>query len=219
MSAFAFPTPACLAAVAALLLAGCFEDVERARYGIPLSPSAERTYQQYLEQLRHGKPGSFAVSRDGRHAAYAYCKEMRCNLEETGYGMKAVELCNERVGPDACVLYAVRGRPVFDEPPPVPQPVVPQPVSPRVEGGGAPRVYCNDAAIRTPYEGFTRCLAGDAPIAREEYDRLKADLLAHPRLYCLSDGARAYVPAAGQSCAPRDRPITEWEFFDRRCRS
>lgn len=222
MSTFPFPTLPRLAAAAALLLAGCVEDVERARHGISLSPSVEQTYRQYLEQLRHGKPGSFAVSRDGRNAAYTYCKEMRCNLEETGYGMKAVELCNERFGPDACVLYAVRGRPVFDEPPvvprPLPQPALP-PVPPRVDGGGAPRVYCHEPAIRTPYEGFTRCLAGDLAIGREEYDRLRAELILHPRLYCLSGGARAYVPPAGQACAPGDRPITEWEFFDFRRRS
>lgn len=76
---------------------------------VTLSEGVYRTYQTYL----NNDPLVFAISDDGRHAVYSYCKGVGC--EPLRDIPEAIARCEERSGRD-CRLFAIRDEVVWNNP-------------------------------------------------------------------------------------------------------
>lgn len=105
-----FKSFAVMAPIAALMLTACLpKDPSIGTGPIELSRRVQQGFTAYQKER---SPGHFAISIDGKEAAYNYCPDGRCYA---GSKPAAIHRCEERSDGIPCKIYGAKGVVVWDD--------------------------------------------------------------------------------------------------------
>lgn len=99
--------------VCAFLLCLRTTSVDAQEHPFQLTPSVERAFERYMNK---GNRGAFALSLDGQHAGFSFCKHSAM----CGWGQRnksertALQACQRIAGSVPCKIYAWRGRVIWE---------------------------------------------------------------------------------------------------------